>query len=118
MIDAVSDRTDAGLEAKARRLLALARRRDGHFRSGVMADGAMSIMLSLLLADQAAILLTQANLALTNLLDGEEAESIVESLIHAGLIAITGANPDRRTVGLTPLGSARMRSYISDYPDI
>jgi len=111
-------RNEPGLEAKARRLLTLVRRRDDCFRRGVMVDGAMSVMLSLLLAELADISLTQANLALTNLLDGDEIERVVASLIHAGLIVETGANPDRRTVGLTPLGSARMRSYISDYPDI
>ncbi|OJY71149.1 MAG: hypothetical protein BGP16_11170 [Sphingobium sp. 66-54] len=113
-----ADPADAALEARARRLLGLARLRDEHFRRDVMGDGAMTVMLSLFLADRAAIPLTRANLALTNLLDGNEAERVVECLIHAGLVAQTGANPDRRTVGLTPLGSARMRSYISDYPDI
>lgn len=109
---------DIVLEGKARRLLAITRQRDGHFRRAVMDDSIMSVMLSLLLAELAAIPLTQANLALTNILDGAEAERVVDNLIHAGLVAITGVNPERRTVGLTPFGSARMRSYISDYPDI
>jgi hypothetical protein len=115
---AVKGLADAGLEAKARRLLALARLRDSHFRTAVMGDGAMSVMLSLLLAEIAGIPLTPANLALANILDREEARRIIDTLLHAGLVAIAEAAPERRTIGLTPLGLARMRGYISDHPDI
>ncbi len=117
-IKAVRSLADAGLEAKARRLLALARLRDNHFRTAVMGDSAMSVMLSLLLAEIAGIPLTPANLALANILDRQEARRIIDSLNHAGLIAITGTAPDRRTIALTSLGTARMRGYISDHPDI
>lgn len=105
------------LAAKAQRMLDLTKQREEHFRRSVMADKAMSVMLSLFLAELKAVPLTEATLALINLLDGDEGRDVVESLIHAGLAVVTGANPERRTVGLTPLGSARMRSFISDYPD-
>ena len=109
---------DAKLGAKGQRLLDLTREREKYFRRSVMSDTVMSVMLSLFLAELKAVPLTQATLALINLLDDDEGRGVVESLTHAGLAAVTGANPDRRTVGLTPLGSARMRSFISDYPDI
>ncbi len=105
------------LAVKAQRMLDLTKQREEHFRRSVMADKAMSVMLSLFLAELKAVLLTEATLALINLLDGDEGRGVVESLIHAGLAVVTGENPERRTVGLTPLGSARMRSFISDYPD-
>ncbi len=109
---------DVRLETKAQRLHGLVKRRDSHFRHAIMADGTMGVMLSLFQAELASIPLSESNLALTNILEGGEARRVVESLFHAGLVAITGENPERRTVGLTPLGSARMRSFISDYPDI
>jgi hypothetical protein len=109
---------DARLETKAKRLLDLAKEREKYFRRSVMADSTMSVMLSLFLAELKAVPLTEATLALINLLEGDEGRGVVESLIHAGLVVVTGENPERRTVGLTPLGSARMRSFISDYPDI
>jgi len=57
-------------------------------------------------------------LSMVTLLDGDGAQQTIETLIHAGLAVVTGENPERRTVGLTPLGSARMRSYIMDHPDL
>ncbi len=112
------DAADARIGAKAQRLLDLTRQRDRYFRRSVMADGTMAVMLSLFLAELKAVPLAEATLAMINLLDGDEGRGVVESLIHAGLVVVTGENPERRTVGLTPLGSARMRSFISDYPDI
>jgi hypothetical protein len=109
---------DARLEIKVRRLHDLVKQRDGYFRRSIMADSAMGVMLSLFLAELAAIPVSESSLALTNILDSGEARCIVESLLHAGLVIVTGDNPQRWTVGLTPLGSARMRSFISDHPDI
>lgn len=106
------------LETKAQRLLELVRQRDTYFRRSVMADGTMSVMLSLFLAELKAVPLTQATLALVSLLEDAEGQGVVDSLIHAGLVIVSGDNSERCTVGLTPLGSARMRSFISDYPDI
>jgi len=109
---------DARLEAKARAMHALVKTRDRYFRRAVMADGAMGVILSLFLAELQGIPVTEHTLALINLLEGEEGKGVIHNLIHAGLVVATGANPGRRTVGLTALGSARMRSVISDYPDI
>lgn len=109
---------DADLEAKARRLLALVRMRDAHFRMAVMGDGAMSLMLSLLLAEMSGVALTPANLALANSLDREEARRLIDALLQGELIAIDATAPDRRTIGLTPLGAARMRGYVRSHPDI
>ena len=109
---------DDRLIGKAQRLHALVLEREKYFRRSVMADSNMGVMLSLFLAELKAVPMTEATLALVNLIDGDEARRVVESLVHAGLAVITGVNPERRTVGLSPLGSARMRSFISDYPDI
>ena len=106
------------MAVKAQRLHDLIKRRDRCFRNAVMADSAMSVMLSLFLAECKGVALTQGTLGLINLLDDGEEGGIIESLVHAGLAIATGEIPERRAVGLTPLGSARMRSFISDYPDI
>lgn len=116
-MDTVAAR-DFDLAVRAVRLHELVKVRDSHFRRSVMADGAMAMMLSLFLGELKSISLTQGTLSLVNMFDDDEASRIVESLIHAGLAVVTGENPDRRTVGLTPLGSARMRSFVSDYPEI
>ena len=83
-----------------------------------MADSTMGVMLSLFLAELQAVSLTEATLRLVGLLEGGEGRRVLDTLVHAGLAIVTGDNPERRSVGLTPLGSARMRSFISDYPDI
>ncbi len=106
------------LEAKARRLHDRISQREIHFRRSVMSDSPMGVMLPLFQGELASVTLSESNIALTNMLEASEARRIIESLIQAGLIVVTGETPERRTVGLTPLGSARMRSYISDHPDI
>jgi hypothetical protein len=108
---------DFGLAVRAVRLHELVKVRDHHFRRSVMADSSMAMMLSLFLGELKSISLTQGTLSLVNMLDDDEAHTVIESLIHAGLAVVTGENPERRTVGLTPLGSARMRSFVRDYPD-
>lgn len=116
-VDSASS-ADFGLVVRALRLHELVKVRDHHFRRSVMADSAMAMMLSLFLAELKFVSLTQSTLSLVNMLDEDEAHTIIESLIHAGLAVVTGENPERRSVGLTPLGSARMRSFVSDYPEI
>jgi hypothetical protein len=96
----------------------MTRLRDEHFRRAVMADSVLAIMLSLFLAELRGVSLTSATLALVNMLDGGECDAVVDSLVHAGLAELTGINPERRSVGLSALGSARMRSYIGAFPDI
>jgi hypothetical protein len=109
---------DAGLILRAARLHELVKIRDCHFRRSVMADSSMSIMLSLLLGELKSVELTPGTLSLVNMLDDDQADGILEALVHAGLAQITGRDVDRQTVGLTALGSARMRSFVSDYSQI
>lgn len=109
---------DFNLIVRAVRLHELVKVRDHHFRRSIMADSAMAMMLSLFLGELKSVSLTQGTLSLVNMIDEDEANGVIESLIHAGLAVVTGETPERRTVGLTPLGSARMRSFVSDYPDV
>ena len=109
---------NAGLEAKAARMHTLGRLRGKLFFTPVMADNAMNVMLSLLVGELQSSPVSDTALAVANLLSRDETETIIDKLVQAGLAATTGIEPDRRTVGLTPLGSARMRSYVGDYPDV
>ena len=108
----------SSLEAKAARLHMLGRLRGKHFFTPVMADSAMDIMLSLLVGDLQSNPVSESLLAVGNMLNREEARSMVDRLVQAGLVTVSGDDPEQRTVGLTPLGSARMRSFVSDYPDV
>jgi hypothetical protein len=108
---------DLGLAVRAVRLHELVKVRDYHFRRSVMADGTMAMMLSLFLGELKSVSLTVSTLALVNMLDDDETQTVIESLVHAGLAVVTGITPERGTVGLTPLGSARMRSFVRDHPE-
>ena len=110
--------SNARLEAKATRLHTLGRLRGKHFFTPVMADSPMDVMLSLFVGELQSNKVSDTALAVGNLLNREETDVIIDRLVQAGLAVITGHEPDRRTVGLTPLGSARMRSFVSDYPDV
>jgi len=116
--DRDASRDDAWLEAKAARMHMLGRLRSRHFFTPVMADRAMDVMLSLLVGELQAGPVNDATLAVGNLLTRDETNVLIDRLVQAGLAVETGHGPDRRAVGLTPLGSARMRSYVSDYPDV
>lgn len=109
---------DAAIEAKAARMHGLGRLRDKYFGASVMGDGAMSMMLSLLVGELQGRPVTSGALAVGGLLSREETDLMIDKLVSAGLAVVTEAGPDRRTVGLTPLGSARMRSFVNDYPDV
>ena len=113
-----ASRPDAALEAKATRMHMLGRLRGKHFFTPVMADSPMDVMLSLFVGELQSSTVSDTALAVGNLLNRDETETIIDRLVQAGLAVITGHEPDRRTVGLTPLGSARMRSFVSDYPDV
>jgi len=110
--------TDAQLEAKAAHMHMLGRLRGQHFLTPVMADSAMDVMLSLFVGELQSSPVSDTALAVGNLLSPAEADAVFDKLVQAGLAVVTGEMPDRRTVGLTPLGSARMRSFVSDYPDV
>lgn len=106
------------LEAKATRMHALGRLRSKHFLAPVMADSAMDMMLSLFVGELQSSRVSDTALAVASLLSREETDLMIDKLVHAGLAVVTGEESERRTVGLTPLGSARMRSYVNDHPDV
>ena len=106
------------LEAKATRMHMLGRLRAKHFFTPVMADSAMNVMLSLFVGELQSSTVSDTALAVGNMLSPAETDALIDTLVQAGLAVVTAQEPDRRTVGLTPLGSARMRSFVSDYPDV
>lgn len=106
------------LERRARRLHALVKRRDACFMRPVLADHAMAVMLSLFIADLRDEPMTGRALALANLLEASQLSPLLEQLVEAGLVIISGEGDERRRIALSSAGSARMRSFISDFPDI
>jgi biotin operon repressor len=108
----------AALQAKVARMHMLGRLRSKHFYTPVLADRTMDVMLSLLVGELQGSAVSGTALAVGNMLSREELCSVIDKLFQAGLVIVSGEEPERRTVGLSPLGSARMRSYVSDYPDV
>ena len=106
------------MEAKAARIHKLNRFRGQHFVSHAMADSSMDVMLSLLVGELQNCDVSEMALATANVLSRKETSALVDRLVQAGLAVLTGHEPDGRTVGLSPLGSARMRSFVNDYPDV
>ena len=111
-------RSDARLEAKAVNMHMLGRLRSKHFYAPVMADSAMNVMLSLFVGELQSSKVSDTALAVGNMLSPQEVDAFIDNLVQAGLAVVKGEEPERRTVGLTPLGSARMRSFVSDYPEV
>lgn len=111
-------RSDADLEAKAARMHMLSRFRGQHFITPVMADSAMDVMLSLFVGELQNRDVSETALAMANLLGRKETSALIDKLVQAGLAVLTGHEPGGRTVGLSPLGSARMRNFVNDYPDV
>lgn len=114
----LGSRSDAGLEAKAVNMHMLGRLRSKHFYAPVMADSAMNVMLSLFVGELQSSKVSDTALAVGNVLSPAEVDCFIGKLVQAGLAVVKGEEPERRTVGLTPLGSARMRSFVSDYPEV
>lgn len=109
---------EARTEAKAARLHGLGRLRGKYFATPVMGDSAMSMMLSLFVGELQSRPVSNMTLAVGSMLSREETDLMIDRLVSAGLAVITGLEPNRRIVGLTPLGSARMRSFVNDYPNV
>jgi len=109
---------ETGLESKAARMHMLSRFRGQHFVAPIMADSAMDMMLSLFVGELQHCDVSETALATANLLSRRETNALIDKLVQAGLAVLTGHEPDGRTVGLSPLGSARMRSFVNDYPDV
>lgn len=110
--------SSAALQAKAVRMHRNGRLRSKHFYTPVMADRSMDVMLTLFVGELQSCTLSETALAVGNMLSREELRSVTDKLIQAGLVLVSGAKHERRTVGLSALGSARMRSFVSDYPDV
>jgi len=106
------------LEAKATRMHELGHRRGRHFGAPAMADSAMAVMLSLLVGELQSAPVSDAALAAGNRLSREAVDLVVDKLVSAELAIVTSHEEDRRIVALTPLGSARMRSFVNAYPDV
>jgi len=105
-------------EAKAVRMHEIGRLRGKYFVAPVMGDGAMSMMLSLFVGELQARPVSNMTLAVGSMLSREETDLMIDKLVSAGLAVVIALEPNRRTVGLTPLGFARMRSFVNDYPDV
>jgi hypothetical protein len=109
---------DRALEARAVALHSLNRLRVRHFVSPALADPAMSLMLTLFIGECQAIMLGEQGVLLANQVESAPGATLLDTLVHAGLIVATGETPGRRSVGLTPLGSARMRAFIADSSEL
>lgn len=117
-VGAYNARQEARLEAKAARMHMLSRYRGQHFVTPAMADSAMDMMLSLFVGELQNCDVSEMALATANLLSRKETSTLIDKLVQAGLAVLTGHEPDGRTVGLSPLGSARMRNFVNNYPDV
>lgn len=96
------------------RLHRVGRRRARHFGPPLLLDHGMNMMLSLLIAEIEQIVVSEAAILLANEAPADAEPALIDNLILAGLAAATGTKPGRRTVGLTPLGSARMRGFVTE----
>ncbi len=110
----VADVVDRTLLDQAMRLHRVGRRRARHFGAPILLDHGMNMMLSLLIAEIEQIVVSEAAILLANEAPADAELALIDNLILAGLAAATGTKPGRRTVGLTPLGSARMRGFVTE----
>lgn len=98
------------LERRAAELHALSRRRTDLFNRPVMADTAMDIMLTALIAHEQGTVLTRLSAAMANRLPLASADSMIEELIGARLLR----HGDRRDqINPTQLGVDLMREFVS-----
>ena len=104
------------LEARAETLHSLCQLRKRHFATPALHDGGMAVMLSLLIAECRSFDVGEQSVLLANDMPPLEGGATIDTLVQAGLVVVTGTMPGRRSVGLTPLGSARMRAYIAGFP--
>jgi hypothetical protein len=108
--------SDALLLARATQMHDIGRARARYFPQSIMRDGAMNILLSLFVAECEGISVSEPSLLLANMEGPVSGGCLIDQLVQAGLAQTTGKRPGHRSVGLTPLGSARMRSYLADLP--
>lgn len=116
--DRVEQERDAAclLEARAEAIHALCQLRKRHFVSTALHDAGMTVMLTLFIAECRSLDAGEQSILLANHIAPLEGAMLLDTLVQAGLVVATGTMPGRRSVGLTPLGSARMRAYIADFP--
>ncbi|HEX7819416.1 MAG TPA: hypothetical protein VF463_02225 [Sphingobium sp.] len=108
----------SNVETRAVALHNLQRLRMRHFVSPVMADLAMNVMLTLFISECHKMTAGEQSILLANHIAPVEGAVLIDTLVQAGLVVVTGKMPGRRSVGLTPLGSARMRAYVIDSSDL
>lgn len=106
------------LGAKAIAIHRLGRLRAKHFPTMLLADDAMGLLLLLFAAERQGVQVSDRTLALANQLARDEANTMITRLVHAGLLVISGDETERRSVGLTPIGSARVRGFVNDHPAV
>lgn len=104
-----TDAQKPNMETRAAHLHAENRRRAELFNRPVMADSAMDIMLTALIAHEQGTGLTRTAAAMANRLGHTAAEPIIADLITARLLA-NGAEADR--IVLTQLGVDLMREFV------
>lgn len=75
-------------------------------------------MLTLVIGECQAMTMAEQSVLLANQIAPLEGGALLDTLVQAGLVVATGKMPGQRSVGLTPLGSARMRAYIVDSSDL
>lgn len=97
------------MEIRAARLHAESRRRADLFNRPVMADNAMDIMLTALIAHEQGTDLTRTAAAMANRLGRTAAEPIIADLVAARLLT-NGDRADR--ILLTQLGVDLMREFV------
>lgn len=112
-------RVDAALATKAMRMHRLSRARAETLVAPLLADHAMDVMLTLVIAQAQGLVTTVQAVLQANAIDATGGEELLRGLMRAGLASISeDANEIRRTVVLTPAGFGRMQGYISIYPDV
>ena len=106
-------REDAKIEFRAAQLHAANRRRNELFNQSVMADSAMDIMLTALIAREQGTALTRTAAAMANRLGISAADQIIEDLIAARLLQ-RGERRDH--ISMTHMGAELMRQFVVSAP--
>jgi hypothetical protein len=106
----------AVLLARANQMHGISPAKARYFPQPITRDSAMNILLSLFVAECEGISVSEPSLLLANMEGPVSGGCLIDQLVQAGLAKTTGKRPGHRSVGLTPLGSARMRGYLADLP--
>jgi predicted transcriptional regulator len=93
----------------AAKMHALNRRRAFHFNTPVMADSAMDVMLTVLIAQEQHVPISLNAIIMANRLQQDSCEKLLGDLASAGLLCRKGAEG---AVRLTTKGLAQMQEYL------